>query len=221
MSYYCCKQYFDEGSGKQNYLVFLPLRKHFKLNSVVGVVDHVLSWQFKGLSNESIKPPTTSSDNSLTPELNYYGTKTKIKFTGSCLKQSSHILTHEKVVNIYIVYELTASSSHNSDPTIKSCLHGVVTLTNNADVEKYKYSGYGIGFDRRSKFSFPSGGFGQNVLICGGDMSTSIHVDNKKKDILVLGRGPTQGLESTLTAEKMYSINFTVTKKEILFKLTL
>ena len=43
-------------------------------------------------------------------------------------------------------------------------------------------------------------------------MSTSIHIDNKGKDILVLGRRPTQGLESTLTAEKMYSINFTVTK---------
>ena len=48
-------------------------------------------------------------------------------------------------------------------------------------------------------------------------MRTSIHIDNKKKDILVIGRGPTQELESTLTAEKMYSINFTVTKKEILF----
>ena len=45
-------------------------------------------------------------------------------------------------------------------------------------------------------------------------MSTSIHIDNKKKDILVLGRKPTQGLESTLTAEKMYSINFTVAKKK-------
>ena len=45
-------------------------------------------------------------------------------------------------------------------------------------------------------------------------MSSSVHVDNKKKkDILILGKGPTQGLEHTLTAEKMYSINFTVTKK--------
>ena len=52
-------------------------------------------------------------------------------------------------------------------------------------------------------------------------MSSSIHVDNKKKDILVLGRGPTQGLESTLTTEKMYYINFTVIKKEILFKFAL
>ena len=50
-------------------------------------------------------------------------------------------------------------------------------------------------------------------------MSSSIHVDNKKKDILVLGRGPTQGLESTLTAEKIYSIKFTVTKKKFFLSL--
>ena len=213
LSYYHGKQYFDEGSGKQNYLVFLPINKYFKLNSVINTADYVSSWQSKGLSNESIKTPTTTN-NSLTPELNYYGTKTKIKFTGSCLKQSIHSLTHKKIVNIYIVYELAASSSYDSDPTIKNCLFGAVTLTKNTDIEKYKYSGFGIGFDRRSSFSFPSGGFGQNVLIFGADMSTSTHIDNEKKDILVLGRGPTQGLESTLTAENMYSINFTVTKKK-------
>ena len=59
LSYYRGKQYFDEGSGKQNYLVFLPIGKYLKLNSVVGVIDRVLSWQSKGISNESIKPPTT------------------------------------------------------------------------------------------------------------------------------------------------------------------
>ena len=94
LSYYRGKQYFDEGSGKQNYLVFLPIRKYFKLDSVVGTVDYDLSWQSKGLSAESIKPPTTNN-NSLTPELNYYGTKTKIKFTRSCLKQSDHIYNHK------------------------------------------------------------------------------------------------------------------------------
>ena len=71
LSYYRGKQYFDEGSSKQNYLVFLPMGKIFKLNSVVGVIDRVLSWQSKGISNESIKPPTTSN-NTLNPELNYY-----------------------------------------------------------------------------------------------------------------------------------------------------
>ena len=140
MSYYRGKQYCDEGSGKKNYLVFLPITKYLTLNSVVNAADYVLSWQSKGLSNESIKPPT-ATDNDLTPKLSYYGTKTKITFTRSCLKQSSHILTHKKVVNIYIVYELAASSSHDSDPTIKNCLFGAVTLTKNADIEKYKYSG--------------------------------------------------------------------------------
>ena len=124
------------------------------------------------------------------------------------------------MVNIYIVYELGASTSHVDDPTLKNCLFGAVILTKNADIDKYGYSGYGIGFDRRSSFSFPGGGFGQNVIIFGVDMSSSAHIDNKKKYILVLGKGPTQGLEHALTVENMYSINFTVTKK-ILFKFRL
>ena len=58
------------------------------------------------------------------------------------------------------------------------------------------------------------GGFGGNVIILGVDMCSSVHVDNKKKDILILGKGPTQGLgEHLLTVEKMYSINFTVLEK--------
>ena len=131
LSYFKGKQYFGEVSGKQNYLVFLPLSKYFKLNSIVGVTDYVLSWQSKVLSNEIIKPPTTSN-NSLDPKLNYYFTKTRVQFIGSCLKQSSHIFTHKKIVNIYVVYELAASTSHTSDPTIKNCLFGAVTLTKNA-----------------------------------------------------------------------------------------
>ena len=50
-------------------------------------------------------------------------------------------------------------------------------------------------------------------------MSFSAHIDNKKKDILVLGIGPTQGLEHTLTAEKMFSINFTVTRNKFCLSL--
>ena len=70
--------------------------------------------------------------------------------------------------------------------TLKNCLFGVVTLKKNADIYKYGYSGYGLGFDRRSSFSLPGGGFGRNILIFGADMSSSAHADNKKKDILVL-----------------------------------
>ena len=76
-----------------------------------------------------------------------------------------------------------ASSFHNNDPTLKNCLFGPVTLTKNADIDKYGYSGYAIGFDRRSIFSFPGGGSGQNVLIFGVDMSFSALIDNKKRHI--------------------------------------
>ena len=58
----------------------------------------------------------------------------------------------------------------------------MVTLTKNADIDKYGYSGYWIGFDRRS-FSFPEGRYGQNVLIFGADMRSSAHIDNKKRYI--------------------------------------
>ena len=76
------KSHFEE-DGTQNYLVFQPLDKHFK---VITNTDYVSSWKSKGLSAESIKPPATS-DNSLTPALSYYDTKTRAKFTASCLKQ--------------------------------------------------------------------------------------------------------------------------------------
>ena len=86
-------------------------------------------------------------------------------------------------------------------------------MTKNVNIDSYGYSGYGIEFDRKGSFSFSGGGYGQNLLILGVDMSFSAHIDNKKKDILVLGIGPTQGLEHKLTAEKMYSINFTEKNK--------
>ena len=152
---------------------------------------YISSWKSKGLSDETIKPPATS-DNSLTPLIDYLGNKIRLKFSGSCLKQPKLQYTHGTTVNIYIVYELGASGSNDNDPTLKNCLFGAVTLTKNADIDKYGYSGYGIGFDRRGSFSFPGGGFGQNVLIFGADMSSSVHVDNKKKDILVIAKGPTK-----------------------------
>ena len=89
-------------------------------------------------------------------------------------------------------------------------MFGAVILTKNADFDKYKCFSYVIGFDRREIFSFPGGRFGCYVIIFGADMSSFVHVDNKKKDILILGEGSTQRLgEHSLTAEKMYSINFT------------
>ena len=94
-------------------------------------------------------------------------------------------------------------------------MFGAAKLTNNADIDKYKFSGYGIGFDARGSFLFPNSSFGQNVIILRVDMSSYAHTNNKKKNILILGEGLTQVLEdATLTAEKMYSINFTASRKK-------
>ena len=91
--------------------------------------------------------------------------------------------------------------------TLSYCLFGSVKLTKNTDTDKYKYSGYGIGFDSRSEFLFTDGSSGKNVIILRADMSSSLHIDNKGADIL--GEGPTQGLDdTTLTAEAVYPINF-------------
>ena len=152
LSYFIDKNHFDE-DGTPNYLLFQPTIKYFKVNAIIGITDYVLSWQSKGLSANTIKPPATS-DNSLAPAISYYHTdKRRVKFTGSCLKQNKVIFNHGKVVNIYIVNELGASSSSNSDPTPKNCLFGAVTLTKNADIDKYGYSGYGIRVFH-SRFSF-------------------------------------------------------------------
>ena len=179
--------------------------------------DYVSSWKSKGLSAETIKPPTRS-DNSLTPILNYYGTKTRVTFTGSCLKQPNISYTHRKVVNIYIVYELGACSTHNNDPTLKNGLFGAVTLTKISDI------GMGIlamelDLIEKQFFSLLDSGFGQNVITFGVEMSSSAHIHKRKKYILILRSGPTQGLEHTLTTEKMYSINFTLTKKKFCLSL--
>ena len=75
-------------------------------------------------------------------------------------------------------------------------MFGAVSLTKHVDIDQYKYSGYGIEFDKKGEFSFGNG-LGRNCIIFGVDMSSSVHVDNKKKDILILGKRPTQRLDGT------------------------
>ena len=130
------------------------------------------------LSDKIIKSPNTSY-NSLVPVLIYIGINTRAKFDRGCLKQDKITFTPGTIVNIYSVYEI--SDSNNNYPTLKICLLGAVKLTTNADIYKYKYSGYGIGFNKRGTFLFSTGGFGCNVIIFEIDISSSVHFDNKKK----------------------------------------
>ena len=80
-----------------------------------------------------------------------------------------------------------------------------VKLTKNADPDIGKYNGYRIGLDSCWK----------NVILLGADMCSSVHIDNKDKDILIFSEGPTQELDdTTLTAEAKYPINFTQSNRK-------
>ena len=86
------------------------------------------------------------------------------------------------------------------DPTLGNSFLGATELVKkkkNADIDKCKYSGYGNGFYTKGTSSFSTGGSGTNVIIFRADISSSEHVDNKKKYILILGEGPIQGLDDT------------------------
>ena len=98
---------------------------------------------------------------SSTPFLDYYGTKTRVEFSGSCLKQYKITNTHGKVVNIYIVYEVSKSNNISYYPALENSLFGAVSLTKNVHIDRYRQSGYGIGFDRHGSFSFPDTELGQ------------------------------------------------------------
>ena len=95
-------------------------------------------------------------------------------------------------------------------------MFGALELNNNADPDKYGNKGYDIWFNSRSLFSWSDGSWSKNVIIFGADMSSSVHVDNKKKDILVLGVGSTQGLDNTtITPEAKYPVIFTDSENDL------
>ena len=116
------------------------------------------------LFDERINSIKTTNYN-IAQNLDYYGTKTRVKFIGSCLKQDSATFNHKKVVNICILYEISKSFKISDYPKLENCSFRGVTLTKNADINKFKYSGYGVGFDRHGSFPFPSTGLGRNVII--------------------------------------------------------
>ena len=119
----------------------------------------------KGLSDERINS-ITASNYSITPELCYYGNKIRVKFNGSCLKQDKLTYTHGKIVNIYIVYVINKNYNMSSYPSLGNCSFGAVSVTKSNDIDEYKHSGYGIGVDRKEKFSLGNG-FGRNCIILG------------------------------------------------------
>ena len=98
-SYFIGKSHFEE-DGTQNYLVFQPMFRYFRL---ITNTSNISSWESKGLSNENFDPPNRNFSSSI----DYFGNKIQVKLNGSCSKQSNKIsCTHKKIVNISIVYEI-------------------------------------------------------------------------------------------------------------------
>ena len=132
----------------------------------------------------------TKSDSNFAPTFVDHHLLRDINFNGHCLVNNIYIT--RKVINLYISYTLGPQLTNlNPDFTLGNCLFGSVKLTKNADLDEYKYSGYGIGFDSCSEFSLPNGIMGKNVIIFLVDMSSYVHIDNKEKYILILGEGET------------------------------
>ena len=93
-SYFNGKSHFEE-DGTHNYLVFQPMQRYFKRIKGAGSGNHIYFWKSKGLSDERINS-NTASNHSITPELSYYGAKTRVEFNGSCLKQDKlHIIMEQ------------------------------------------------------------------------------------------------------------------------------
>ena len=102
-AYFRGKSHVEE-DGTQNYLVFQPMYRYFKRIAGIGSGNYIYFWKSKGLFDESFDS-ITASNNKITPELSFYGIKTRVEFNGSCLKQDKVTYIHEKIVNIYILYE--------------------------------------------------------------------------------------------------------------------
>ena len=110
------------------------------------------------------------------------------KFDRNCLKQENVTFTHKQVESIYIAYDINLWPFHVvQDFTSRNSLLRTVKLTKNSDPDKYKYSGYRIGFDVGGRFSLSdSSGFCKNAIKFDADMSLYVHTKNKKKYILIL-----------------------------------
>ena len=113
----------------QYYLVFQRMYRYFKRVAGADIGNYIYFRKSKGLCDENITAPTASNYN-LNPQLSYLGNKKGVEFKGSCLKQDKITYDSEKVVNIYIVYEISKNYDISNYPLLENCLPGAVAQTN-------------------------------------------------------------------------------------------
>ena len=141
------------------------------------------------------------------------------------MKQDKISYINFSAIDIYFVYSLdTISNTRNTDFTARNRLFDAVKITRKRNTSIFKYVGYGIFFDEGSNFSFGNRINTKNVIILGCAATNSLHANNKKNNIIVLGKDFIQGLatdgsRNTIYADKIYMTNMTEPNKRFVLSL--
>ena len=203
---------------QQSYLVYECKIHSFNFNN-----GKISEWKSTSIFNDSndsnmrgIEDPKTKLQ-----ELKNDG-RMHVSLFGNYFEQNKVIIpNNNNVINIYCVYELRqVNIPLIIEFAISNVLFGAMEITKNANISKYKYKGYGICFDKGGSFSEGSINNGRNVLLFGVHESSLLHSNNKTNNIYVMGKGPVQRIDdTTLSAEKVYSQNFTQPNKKFVLSL--
>ena len=208
---------------EESYLVY-KCEQYFFRNSNG---NRITSWRASAIKNVSPNSDLKAIPNArrLLPIVEDNG-RMNVEFNGNYFVQNKVLHpNNNKVVNIYIVYELDKINftCNTLDYAIQDALFGAMKITKNAtESDKNKYKGHGICFDSGDDFSIENITDGKNVLIFGVDFSniSTIHATNTVNSIYVLGRGLVQVINNTtIYAEKLYSFNFTERGKKFVLSL--
>ena len=152
-------KYFSSGIF-QNYLLFIQAKKYIEYFSGATRIE---SWKLNGMSYKNIET-ITKSDSNFAPTFVDHHILPGMNFNGHYLMKNN-ISILKKVINLYISYTLNRQLRNLTDFTLVNGLFVFGKLSKNADLDKYKYSGYDIGFDFCLELLFTDGSFGKNVII--------------------------------------------------------
>ena len=163
--------------------MFIPAKKDIRYFTGTTRIESSKSY---GISEERIEN-ITKSDGNFAPTFDDHCLLPNVNYNGHCLIKIN-ISIPRKVINPYIPYTPSPQLKKlNTDFTLGNCLFGSVRLTKNADPDKNKYSGYGIGFDSPSEFLFTNGNYGKNLSFLELIFwSSSVHLDNKRKELMIM-----------------------------------
>ena len=203
---------------QQSYLVY-----HCKMGSFQFIAGKISTWKSTGIFNYlgNSNMNAVGDSKSVLPELKNDG-RMHVSLSGNHFQQNKVIIpNNNNLINIYCVYKIDPIASTRDDTfTVQNALFGALEITKNANTSKYNYKGYGICFDEGGTFSMGNINNGRNVIIFGVHENSVIHSNNKTNNIYIMGDGFVQGIaNTTLSAEKTYSQNFTQPGKKFILSL--